>query len=81
MFRENRLSIMTMDCTEIPVSLSAWLALTNTPVKISDDISKRLTDEMNGNGFTGFKPCQKNGELYFNQRWLMVIGKKNDNGN
>lgn len=76
MFRENHLPVVTMDCSELPVSLSAWLALTNTPVKVSDDISKRLNDEIKGNGLTGFKPYQKKGEIYFNQRWLMIIGEK-----
>ena len=81
MFLENRLPIMTIDHTELPVSLSAWLALTNTPAKLSADISKRLTDEINGHGLTGFKPYQQNGEIYFNQRWIMIIGEKNNNGN
>ena len=77
MFRENRLSITTMDCMEIPVLLSAWLALTNTPAEISIHISKRLANEINGNDLTGFNPYQKNGEIYFNHRWLMLIGEKN----
>lgn len=81
MFRENHLTITTMDCTELPVSLSAWLALTNTPAEISANISKRLTGETKGNELTGFKPYQKNGEIYFNQRWIMMIGEKNTYGN
>lgn len=76
MFRENHLTITTMDCTEIPVSLSSWLALTNTPAKISAVISKRFTDEIKADGLTGFKPYQKNGGIYFNQHWVMLIGKK-----
>lgn len=76
MFRESRLSITTMDCTELPVSLSAWLALTNTPAAISADITKRFADEINGNGLTGFKPYLKNREICFNHRWLMIIGEK-----
>lgn len=76
MFRESCLSITTMDCTELPVSLSAWLALTNTSAELSADISNRLMDEINGNGLTGFKPYLKNGEIYFNHRWLMMIGEK-----
>lgn len=81
MFRDNYLTLTTIDCTEIPVSLSAWLTLTNTPAEISEDIVKRLTDEIKGNGSTGFKPYQKNGEIHFNQRWVMIIGEKNNNGN
>ena len=79
MFRDNHLTLTTMDCTEIPVSLSAWLALTNTSAKISADIRKRLTDEIKGNGLTGFKPYMRNGEIYFTQRWIMMIGEKNVN--
>lgn len=76
MFQESRLPITTMDCTELPVSLSAWLVLTNTPTQIAADISKRFMDEINGSGLTGFNPYENNGKIYFNQRWLMMIGKK-----
>ena len=76
MFRENYLTITTMDCTELPVSLSAWLALTNTPAEISTDISKRLEDDIKGGHLTGFQPYMKNEEIYFNHRWLMIIGVK-----
>ncbi len=76
MFRENHLTITTMDCTELPVSLSAWLALTNTPAEISADILKRLENDINGGQLTGFRPYRKNEEIYFNHRWLMMIGKK-----
>ena len=79
MFRKNCLSIMTLECTELPVSLSAWRNLTNTPAEICADISKRLTDEMKGNGLAGFHSYQKDGEIYFHQRWLMMIGKKEGN--
>lgn len=77
MFRENHLTITTMDCTKISVSLSAWLALTNTPAEISADILKRLTDEIKGGYLTGFRPYRKKDEIYFNHRWLMMIGVKN----
>ena len=65
MFQDSRLPITTMDCTELPVSLSAWLALTNTPAQIAADISKWLMDEINGSGLTGFNPYEKNGKIYF----------------
>ena len=76
MFKDSRLPIMTIDCTELPVSLPAWIALTNTPAQIAADISKRFADEINSNYLTGFNPYEKNGEIYFNQRWLMIIGEK-----
>ena len=75
MFRESHLTITTMDCTELPVSLSAWLALTNTPAEISADILKRLENDINGGQSTGFQPYMKNGEIFFNHRWVMITGK------
>lgn len=77
MFEDNHLTVTAMNCTEIPVSLSAWLALTNTPEEISADISKRFADEIEGCRLTGLNPYRKNGKIYFNQRWLMMIGVKN----
>ncbi len=76
LFQENGMAIAMVDCTEIPVSLSAWLALTNTAAQTSADISKRFAGEMAGGRLTGFRPYQDEGEIYFNQRWLMVIGEK-----
>ena len=69
MFRESCLSITTMDCTELSVSLSAWLAFTNTPAQLSADILKRFMDEINGNRLTGVKPYQK-----MEKSILIIIG-------
>ncbi len=76
MFREKQLTITAMDCTELPVSLSAWLSLTHTPAEMSANIQKRLTAEIKGDEPTGFRPYEKHGEIYFNQRWIMMIGEK-----
>ena len=74
MFQENHLSVDTVDSTKIPVSLSAWLALTNTPTEIAAGIEARMKAEINGGDLTGFQPYRKNGEIYFDQRWFMMIG-------
>lgn len=77
MFQDSSLSITTMDHTEIQVSLSAWFALTNTPAKIVEEISKRFIDEIKRRGLTGFYPYQLDGEIYFKQRWIFMAGTKN----
>lgn len=76
MFIRNHLTVSTADYTEIPVSANAWLALTNTSAEISADILKNFADEIAGGESTGFEPYMKNGEIFFNQRWLMMIGEK-----
>lgn len=76
MFRENHLTITTMDCTELPVLLSTWPALTNTLAGISSDISKRLEDDIKGCHLTRFRPYRKNAEIYFNHHWFINRSKK-----
>ncbi len=76
MFREARVKVVKENRTDIPVSLDAWLKLTDTPVDISNDISKHFLHEMEGGEKTGFKPYLLNGEIKFDQRWLMIIGEK-----
>ena len=73
-FTEQAPKFETVDSTKIPVSLSAWLALTNTPAEIADGIEARMKAEINGGRLTGFQPYLKNGEIYFDQRWCMMIG-------
>lgn len=76
MFRHNNLLVTMTDCIEIPVCVSSWLALTDTPTDISADILLRFKVETEGGLKTGFYPYIKNGVLYFNHRWLMMTGKK-----
>ncbi len=76
LFENHHLTITAADCTEIPVALTAWLALTQTPSDIAVDITQRFQDEVAGGPVTGFQPYEKDGKIYFNQRWLMMIGEK-----
>ena len=76
LFENYHLTITAADCTEIPVSLTAWLALTQTCEGVAAKITQRLRDEMAGGSLTGLQPYEKDGKIYFNQRWLMMIGEK-----
>ena len=64
------------ESTPILVSLNAWFELTKTPDDTRKEITDMMMDEINGKSKTGFKPSLKDGELYFWQRWLLVIGEK-----
>lgn len=35
-----------------------------------------MKDELEGKAKTGFKPYWKSNEIWFNQRWLLMIGIK-----
>lgn len=68
--------ITKCESTKIPVNLSAWMDLTRAPDFMREKIRKDMKDEISGNSKTGFSPYQKDGEIYFDQRWLLTIGEK-----
>lgn len=76
LFHEHSFRITKCESTKIPVNLSAWMDLTRTPDFMREKIRKDMKDEISGNSKTGFSPYQKDGEIYFDQRWLLTIGEK-----
>lgn len=60
----------------VPVNLQSWMNLTNTPNEIQEEIILKMKNELNGGCKTGFYPYIANNEIYFDHRWLLLIGKK-----
>lgn len=58
----------------IPVRLESWMDLTDTSEPVRAEIIQELDAELRGGQKTGFDPYRKDGELYFNHRWLLLIG-------
>ena len=71
-------TVTKQEATTIPVSLAAWLALTNTPYNIGKEIEDLLNAEMRNGNSTGFRPYMHNGEMYFEQRWVLFIGRNSN---
>ena len=69
-------TIWKEESTKIPVRLSALMELTKTPEAVQKDIVQMMERDMAGGFPTGFHPCRKDGEIWFDQRWLMLIGIK-----
>ncbi len=70
-------SLTMQECREIPVSLEAWMELTKVVEETRTKIRSMMHNDMDGNLKTGFNPYIKNGEIHFNQHWVMNIGIKN----
>ena len=68
--------MLVTESAQIPVELSAWMNLTKTQTEIKRKITLQMENEIAGLGQTGFFPYKKNNRIYFDQRWLMMIGKK-----
>ena len=78
LFETHGLAIEKCETTEIPQRLENWLALTRTPDLIREKIRQRMRADVTGNDKTGFSPYLKNNDIFFNQKWVLVliIGKK-----
>ena len=76
LYRDNGLSVSCCEVTKMPVVLQSWLEHTKTPPEIQMQIKNKMFDELNGRGKTGFAPYVHNKELFFAQRWVLLIGKK-----
>ena len=62
--------------TPIPVSLQAWMDLTQTPEPVQTEIRSKMETEINGGSKTGFAPYYKEDALWFKQRWMFLMGIK-----
>ncbi len=76
LFEKHGYTLARQESTAIPVSLKAWLALTQTPVDAEKEILAAMEEELRGGNPTGFGPYRKDEEIYFEQRWLLLIGTK-----
>ena len=74
LFEKHGYVVTKQGSNAISVSLKAWLALTNTPENIGMEIIALMEENMRGGQPTGFSPYLKDNEIYFDQRWLMMIG-------
>jgi len=76
LYAEHSIAALRCERTEIGVSLDAWMQLTQTPDALQAQIAGRMAAELAGGPATGFSPYRVDGRLFFNQRWLLLIGKK-----
>lgn len=76
LFETHGLAIEKCETTEMPQRLENWLALTRTPEPIQRKITERMRSELAGGEKTGFSPYVENGTICFNQKWLLLMGRK-----
>lgn len=76
LYKKYGFTVVKEEHTPIRVSLEAWLDLTKTKEESRRAIKKALEEELQGGQKTGFAPFEKDGSLYFTQRWLLLVGMK-----
>lgn len=76
LYHSHNLSVEKCESTSIQQNLKSWLNLAKTPQNIQDEITERMSAEINGGAKTGFSTYLQNGEICFNQKWILLIGRK-----
>lgn len=76
LFAMHNLTVEKCEKTEMKQNLNSWLALTKTPEQIQAEITERMKNDMDGTDKTGFFPYMENHEICFNQKWILMIGRK-----
>lgn len=64
------------ETTLVPVNLQSWMDLTNIPEDVQKEIVNKMDIDLNGGAQTGFYPYVKEGQVWFDHRWLLLIGIK-----
>jgi ubiquinone/menaquinone biosynthesis C-methylase UbiE len=76
MFKKDFL-LQCEETTLVPVNLKSWMELTGTPENVQKEITNLMKAELTGGSKTGFSPYNKESQIMFDHRWLLLIGEKN----
>ena len=76
LFRDS-FNLQLEETTLVPVNLQSWMNLTNTPEDIQKEIVNKMETDLNGGAPTGFSPYIQDDQIWFDHRWLLLIGIKN----
>lgn len=76
LYKQHGIDVKLSESAKIPVELANWLELTSPGEKVCADIVNLMEDELSGGAGTGFSPYRKDGRIFFDQRWRMIIGQK-----
>lgn len=75
---ENSAKFNFCETIAMPVSLKAWMDLTEVSRETREKITEAMEADINGGEKTGMEPYFKDGEIYCNHRWMLFICTKGD---
>lgn len=76
MAKDASLSVEFCETIAVPVSAEAWMDVTKVEGSKWDRIRKRMLADINGGEKTGVDPYLKDGKIYFDHRWMLMICRK-----
>lgn len=72
----NSFNLIFEEMTLVPVNLQKWMDLTDTPTDVQEKIIGRMDADLSGGAKTGFNPYIKDEQIWFDHRWLLLVGIK-----
>lgn len=75
MFKKD-FALQCEETTLVPVNLKSWMELTDTSEDVQEEITNLMKAELEGCRKTGFSPYNKDSQIMFDHRWLLLIGVK-----
>ncbi|MBZ5553460.1 MAG: methyltransferase domain-containing protein [Acidobacteriia bacterium] len=75
MFTANDLEVTKVYTDQLTPSVERWLANSRTPPKEAAEV-RRMIEEDLARDLSGTRPFRTNGELFFNQKTVAIIGRK-----
>lgn len=76
LFSTHSVDVQTCKQTIKQTSLHQWLAFTQPPVAVQQELLRRFERECQGGEKTGFYPYQTDNGICFTQTWLLLMGHK-----
>lgn len=80
LFAAHHLAVDLCETTQMPQRLESWLSLTKTPPDVRQEVARRMQTEINGGEKTGFMPYLQDNAICFHQRWVLISGHKEGEG-
>lgn len=78
LYEKQGLSVAGCETVWMPVNLENWMAHTETPAAVRDDIRVQMAADLAGRERTGFYPYRSGPDILFDHRWILIIGTKVD---
>ncbi len=75
-FKGEGLTVEMSTSKVIPQKLTPWLTLSGASKKDGEEIRRLMEEELAGGDKTGLNPYRIDGDIGFNHKWILIIGRK-----
>lgn len=76
LFKGEGLTVEMSTSKVIPQKLTPWLTLSGASKKDGEEIRRLMEEELAGGDKTGLNPYRIDGDIGFNHKWILIIGRK-----